>query len=152
MNTGFVVQANIYIYIFTCYSFFTEFWKVQCCLHWDQKHGDGWECQPNYGAWKSVSLTTHKNYTKKYLMMLRNSMLSFLVCVDDQNKSLYDEKDTSSVTTLCEILRICWGEYAISFIQFWFQICPLYFFPKYCVCVCFYVCIPKVLPFECKIK
>lgn len=32
-------------------------------------------------------------------MMLRNSMLAFVVIVDDQNKSPEDEKDTVSVTT-----------------------------------------------------
>lgn len=48
---------------------------------------------------KSASLTTHKHYIETWLMMLRNSMLAFVVIADDQNKSPEDEKDTVSVTT-----------------------------------------------------
>lgn len=85
-------------------------------------------------------------------MMLRNSMLIFVVSVEDQNNSLEDEKDTISVTT-CSVrfLSLGYVEENVSYGLFSsdFKIVLIFFYPNI---VSVYVCIPEVLSFECKIK
>lgn len=86
-------------------------------------------------------------------MMLRNSMLIFVVSVEDQNNSLEDEKDTISVTT-CSVrfLSLGYVEENVSYGLFSSDFKIVIFFYPNIVSVSVYVCIPEVLSFECKIK